>query len=720
MKCVSVYKYIDDDGDATEVERYSDGVCVISTSCTDGGMLPVDEQRKLAATLDPEAGKSIAAWREWCDELVIGVPPGTNEEMRVFVSDRLRQQDADLRSALAVSERKRAALAGELQDRADEGARHAFARSTPAPVEPREDRSQLPDGFYWNKSGGRVEVVMQGTAATEEEAAARFWVRLYPLTATAREEGRRKGRAEERAAVVMWLRGGEHLLPATAGIFADDIESGEHISPSPKAAPPEHPIAAIARQARENPEDAAAFVDAVQRSLHPEIAAAPLGAEPPSVDAWRRLVTTAKRLGVADPEALDAPVLLARVLDIVDAPPPSAPQVETPVPGSKEIDLREASSALLVLAERVGQEHRDATEVEVARALGRAVTPETPDDRERAIVRRLAGEWGEIDVGPTESIDDVVSHIHGAGTMLMRMVNEVGDWSYWAREHLGSKEHRDAKLREALGKRLAAPSAPHGGPAGPWPTPSVCECCEGNPAVLTRYDATDGGGPLHLCDACHDDRRAAYGLGPTAAPQGEAVGPPEGWTECEPVDDEIIRLCCTAQRSRIVTVDAKRHVAVLAVGSESPGHWAPAAVVSYALAEAGRREPHQGSGTLQCDACDEPIGAVGYLQDGPRAYHLERCKKPGGAERSGAGAAEPCGDECDGMRCEKPREHSGEHEGANTDGSGIAEQWVRPAIEPTPTPPGGHAQPPCEGCGQPGHRCTIPARGTPENGGPST
>lgn len=87
---------------------------------------------------------------------------------------------------------------------------------------------------------------------------------------------------------------------------------------------------------------------------------------------------------------------------------------------------------------------------------------ETPDDRERAIVRRLAGEWGEQEVGPIETLDDVVTAIHGAGTMFMRMVNEVVDWSYWARKHLGSKEHNDAKLRAALDVKLAA-TPPQGG-----------------------------------------------------------------------------------------------------------------------------------------------------------------------------------------------------------------------------------------------------------------
>jgi hypothetical protein len=84
--------------------------------------------------------------------------------------------------------------------------------------------------------------------------------------------------------------------------------------------------------------------------------------------------------------------------------------------------------------------------------------PETPDDRERAIVRRLAGEWGEIEVGPTESIDDVVSHIHGAGTVIMRLVTEVADHQAWALGLLGKKLsdwRGDKAMREAVEKFLA-------------------------------------------------------------------------------------------------------------------------------------------------------------------------------------------------------------------------------------------------------------------------
>ncbi len=89
---------------------------------------------------------------------------------------------------------------------------------------------------------------------------------------------------------------------------------------------------------------------------------------------------------------------------------------------------------------------------------------ETPDDRERAIVRRLAGEWGEQEVGPIESLQDAVEAIHASGTMFMRLITECGDWNYWARKHLGSKEPNDAKLRTAMDEKLAA-AAPQGGAA---------------------------------------------------------------------------------------------------------------------------------------------------------------------------------------------------------------------------------------------------------------
>jgi hypothetical protein len=472
-----------------------------------------------------------------------------------------------------------------------------------------------------------------------EEARAALWTesnKLREALATAREEGRRKGRAEERAAVVMWLRGGEHLLPATAGIFADDIESGEHISPSPKAAPPEHPIAAIARQARENPEDAAAFVDAVQRSLHPEIAAAPLGAEP-----------------------------------------------------------KRGDEVTVTFTGRVNGE----------------------------------GVGGTVSVIATEPASGVL----------------------WV---------------PAEWLRVPPPSAPHGGPAGPWPTPSVCECCEGNPAVLTRYDATDGGGPLHLCDACHDDRRAAYGLGPTAAPQGEAAGPTwrldehgtwiahlggynldvsasysrEGWPlsvdvnvqmEREPVDTfggELGISGYTTEQVSAAVEEAKRFaVAVARAARPASLHQGSA----DALAVFRRIDPWESEGgAWVCNECGEPgVTSIGGLvkcnEHAPERMRIE--------PHQGSGTAEPCGDECDGMRCEKPRGHCGEHEGANADGSGIAEQWSRPpAVEPTPTPPGGQSEDDCPACmgegrredGDTSHPC-MPCGGsgkvgTPEKGGPST
>lgn len=60
-------------------------------------------------------------------------------------------------------------------------------------------------------------------------------------------------------------------------------------------------------------------------------------------------------------------------------------------------------------------------------------------EREADIIRRLAGEWGEIEVGPIESLDDCVQAIHGSGTVLMRMVEQAHDWQAWAMGLLGKK-----------------------------------------------------------------------------------------------------------------------------------------------------------------------------------------------------------------------------------------------------------------------------------------
>jgi hypothetical protein len=533
-----------------------------------------------------------------------------------------------------------------------------------------------------------------------EEARAALWTesnKLREALATAREEGRRKGRAEERAAVVMWLRGGEHLLPATAGIFADDIESGEHISPSPKAAPPEHPIAAIARQARENPEDAAAFVDAVQRSLHPEIAAAPLGAEP-----------------------------------------------------------KRGDEVTVTFTGRVNGE----------------------------------GVGGTVSVIATEPASGVL----------------------WV---------------PAEWLRVPPPSAPHGGPAGPWPTPSVCECCEGNPAVLTRYDATDGGGPLHLCDACHDDRRAAYGLGPTAAPQGEAAGPTwrldehgtwiahlggynldvsasysrEGWPlsvdvnvqmEREPVDTfggELGISGYTPEQVSAAVEEAKRFaVAVARAARPASPHQGsaegltvdtltpccdvpgltynggpvhrdaipglcklqstkaglphallcddkPAIIVrkadGYAIVTAA--EPHQGSGTAE----PEPLADPSVLREpypdvlqykGAPCIVCER--QPLLGELVGSTPAWGHCDECDEEVCP---EHQRSVDGATWCSDCVHEKQARETpAEPTPTPPGGQSEDDCPACmgegrredGDTSHPC-MPCGGsgkvgTPEKGGPST
>jgi Lar family restriction alleviation protein len=158
---------------------------------------------------------------------------------------------------------------------------------------------------------------------------------------------------------------------------------------------------------------------------------------------------------------------------------------------------------------------------------------ETPDEREAAIVRRLAGEWGEIEVGPTESIDDVVSHIHGAGTVIMRMVNEVGDWRDWALRLAGRKMsdwRSDKATREAVEKLLPA-AAPHGGEAGPAPSIAERIAAWFDDAQIdtledcARYLFTDGSALLRDMDGCWCvDPYAERGRTPApSAPQGETA-----------------------------------------------------------------------------------------------------------------------------------------------------------------------------------------------------
>lgn len=44
---------------------------------------------------------------------------------------------------------------------------------------------------------------------------------------------------------------------------------------------------------------------------------------------------------------------------------------------------------------------------------------------ERALVRRLAGEWGEQEIFPTESVEDCVKHIHATGRVFLYQINTI-------------------------------------------------------------------------------------------------------------------------------------------------------------------------------------------------------------------------------------------------------------------------------------------------------
>lgn len=66
---------------------------------------------------------------------------------------------------------------------------------------------------------------------------------------------------------------------------------------------------------------------------------------------------------------------------------------------------------------------------------------------------------------------------------------------------------------------------------------------------------------------------------------------PDKWEEREPVDDDKVRLVRIKRPGHIVTVDHRDRVAISVVDSQSPGHWAPACVIAYALAVAAQRRP---------------------------------------------------------------------------------------------------------------------------------
>jgi hypothetical protein len=271
----------------------------------------------------------------------------------------------------------------------------AGSRSTPAPVETWEDRSEPPPGYevsewackhagyFWEP---RVDW-SPGDRHDREEAVALCWAHFDSLTAPAEARAReaadnfarvsaalthersqhaeaikaarqagREERQDEVARVVtaLWAEG--HIT----GEAADNIRRALGPAPAPKS-PPEHPIAAIARQARENPEDAAAFV---QRKLHPEAAATGGTPEPFDVlhdaavayaevfEAWDALDAPTE----AEDEALASAGLRLRAAaeHVVRRPAPEPPAASTEparvpstgAPRSQAYDLNRRSRAL--------------------------------------------------------------------------------------------------------------------------------------------------------------------------------------------------------------------------------------------------------------------------------------------------------------------------------------------------------------------------------------
>lgn len=246
------------------------------------------------------------------------------------------------------------------------------------------------------------------------------------------------------------------------------------------------------------------------------------------------------------------------------------------------------------------------------------------------------------------------------------------------------------------------PSAPHGGPA-------VCECCEGNAAVLTRYDATDGGGPLHLCDECHDERRAAYGLGPAAAPppQGEARPHHLVWSGVEWADDRcgcryhpdddngshggaphVHR--CSRHEGRI-TVDeppAKRGAQGEVAGPPgevTKGLMRTVAQDTARLDSAGAYIDHRLNITAEDMVFDgaEVRALLTDLRDLLRGAKVLTDSWPRPPASLHQGSAEECGHENEGRRCDKPAGHHDEH-GAWVDHGGEErrEEWHDNAPEP--------------------------------------
>ena len=70
-------------------------------------------------------------------------------------------------------------------------------------------------------------------------------------------------------------------------------------------------------------------------------------------------------------------------------------------------------------------------------------TDEAVVNERNRIVRLLAGEWGEMEVGPTDSVDDLVSHIHDTAKVTMLHVTKILDLK--AKLAVGLDERNEAR-----------------------------------------------------------------------------------------------------------------------------------------------------------------------------------------------------------------------------------------------------------------------------------
>lgn len=396
------------------------------------------------------------AWRDWCDELVVGVPPGTDddeaarqagyEECAAKVREALEPLLTDVPPGMFVDEHHGEAypwqpyirnLDGdkfETREEAVEAIRHWMKKALGSVLrvlgpDPTPKGPEPAPGFRKSSSGipgGGAGYVRERVVSTTVEETWRTW------------------RAEHAP------------RSATAAV----APKGETPEPEPVCAagwPVDSRACTVCNPSKHG------LVDAYDAAAHaaatPEPPAAPLEPEPATVPPWLVVEPCSD-----DPEGfhVESPALEKALV--------------TPHDGRLASYLAWRDRLLAILAPAA------------AAPLGAGPA------------------WDEPTL--TMLAEGALCVLEGRG--LLRQMGELG--------HQGAVEGLVDAFRLDL-RTTAPPSAPQGGPG-------VCECCEGNPAVLTRYDATDGGGPLRLCDECCDERRAAYGLGPAASPpHGERPEP---------------------------------------------------------------------------------------------------------------------------------------------------------------------------------------------------